>query len=121
MAFETLKENVLDTDANIHRYLKAGEDYIKLQSFKALMIGITYMAKIMIIGALACVALLITSFAIAFKLAQVLQNTFYGFLIVGLFYVLVVVLLYLFRAKLNAPIIRKFSNYYFTRDDTKTL
>lgn len=119
MAFEALKENLLETDVNIHGYIKTSEDYIKLKSFKALMIGITFMTKILILGAFIFMALLVVSFAIAFKLAQVLNNTFYGFLIVGLFYVLVVILVYLLRAKISAPLLRKFSNYYFTNDDTK--
>ncbi len=119
MAFEALKESILETDVTINSYIKSSEEYIKLKSFKALMIGIVFITKTLIIGALVCIALLIISFAIAFKLAQLLENTFYGFLIVGLFYVLVVILVYLFRAKLNAPLIRKFSNYYFAKDDTK--
>ncbi|WP_179338431.1 hypothetical protein [Winogradskyella ludwigii] len=119
MAFEALKESILETDDNIHGYIKSSEDYIKLKSFKALMIGIIFITKTLIIGALSSIALLVISFAIAFKLAQILENTFYGFLIVGLFYVLVVILIYVFRTKLNTPLIRKFSNYYFTKDDTK--
>lgn len=119
MAFETLKESILDTDDNIQGYIKSSEDYTKLKSFKALMIGVTYVTKILMIGALSIIALLVLSFAIAFKLAEVLANTFYGFLIVGLFYVLLVWLTYVFRAKFNVPLIRHFSNHYFTKDATK--
>ncbi|WP_178985545.1 hypothetical protein [Winogradskyella helgolandensis] len=119
MSFEALKESLLETDVNIHGYVKSSEEYIKLKSFKALMVSIVFITKALIIGALSSIALLIVSFAVAFKIAQMLENTFYGFLIVGLFYVLVIVLTYVFRAKLNAPLIRKFSNYYFSKDDTK--
>ena len=99
MAFEKLKENVLDADVNIHAYIKSSEDYIKLKSFKVLMLGVTYITKVIIIGALACIMLLILSFAVAFRLAQILDDMFYGFLIVGLFYVLVVVVVYFLRNK----------------------
>lgn len=119
MAFEKLKENVLDTDVNIHAYIKSSEDYIKLKSFKVLMLGVTYITKVIVIGALVCIMLLILSFAVAFRLAQILDDTFYGFLIVGLFYVLVVVVVYFFRNKCNAPLLRKFSKCYFIKDDTK--
>ena len=119
MAFEKLKENVLEADVNIQAYLKSSEEYIKLKGFKVLMIGVTYITKVLIIGALACMAILILSFALAFRLAQVLDNTFYGFLIVGIFHVLVLILFYLLRDKLNSPLLRKFSNYYFTKDDAK--
>jgi len=119
MAFETLKENVIETDVNIHAYINSSEDYIKLKSFKVLMLGITCITKVLVIGALSCITLLILSLAIAFRLAQVLDNTFYGFLIVGLFYVLIVLLVYVLREKFNRPLLRKFSNYYFNTDDSK--
>lgn len=119
MAFKELKENVLEADVNIQEYLKSSEDYIKLKSFKVLMLCITYVSKVLIIGVLICMSLLIISFAVAFRLAQVLENTFYGFLIVGLFYVLIVMLVYFFRNKINGPLLRKFSNYYFINDDAK--
>ncbi|QXP61325.1 hypothetical protein [Olleya sp. HaHaR_3_96] len=119
MAFEKLKENVLDTDVNIHAYIKSSEDYIKLKSFKVLMLGVTYITKVIVIGALACIMLLILSFAVAFRFAQILDDTFYGFLIVGLFYVVVVMVVYFFRNKCNGPLLRKFSKCYFIKDDTK--
>ena len=121
MAFETLKESILETDANVKGYIESSEAYIKLKSFKALMIGIVFITKTLIIGALMCIALIIFSFAVAFKLSQIFENTFYGFLTVGAFYVLVILLIYIFRSQLNAPLIRKFSNYYFSKDDTKQL
>ncbi|WP_111707688.1 hypothetical protein [Lutibacter citreus] len=119
MAFEKLKENVLETDVNIHGYIKSSEEYIKLKSFKVLMLGVTYITKMLILGALVCMSLLILSFAAAFRLAQVLDNTFYGFLIVGLFHVLILILVYFLRDKFNGPLLRKFSKYYFIKDDAK--
>lgn len=119
MAFEKLKENVLDTDVNIHAYIKSNEDYFKLKIFKVLMLGVTYITKVIVIGALACIMLLILSFAVAFRLAQILDDTFYGFLIVGLFYVLVIMVVYFLRDKFNGPLLRRFSNYYFIKDDAK--
>ena len=119
MAFEKLKENVLDADVNIHGYIQSSEDYIKLKSFKVLMLGVTYITKVIVIGALASIMLLILSFTAAFRLAQVFDNTFYGFLIVGLFYVLVVMVVYFLRDRFNGPLLRKFSKCYFIKDETK--
>ncbi|WP_340155105.1 hypothetical protein [uncultured Winogradskyella sp.] len=121
MAFEEFKESILKADVNFHGYIESSEEYIKLKSFKALMIGVLFITKTIIIGALIGITLLIFSFAFAFKLAQVLDNTFYGFLIVGAFYTIVVVITYLLRSRLNGPLLRKFSNYYFSKDDTKKL
>ena len=102
MAFEEFKESILKADVNFHGYIESSEEYIKLKSFKALMIGVLFITKTIIIGAL-------------------IDNTFYGFLIVGAFYTIVVVITYLLRSRLNGPLLRKFSNYYFSKDDTKKL
>ncbi|WP_452229139.1 hypothetical protein [Lacinutrix sp. MEBiC02404] len=119
MAFEKWIENVLETDVHIHSYLKSSEDYVKLKSFKVLMLGISYLTKVLVIGALVCITLLILSFALAFKLSQVLDNTFYGFLIVGLLYIIVVLVVYFLRDCFNGPLLRKFSKKYFITEDEK--
>jgi membrane protein required for beta-lactamase induction len=113
MAFEELKKDFLDADANVRSYIKNSDEYINLKIFKVLMRSITTFAQILLIGSVFLIALLIVSLAVCFGIGQAIDNLFYGFLIVGLFYVIVGVLCYAFREKLNRPLIRRFSNYYF--------
>ncbi|MBJ2175691.1 hypothetical protein JBL43_15670 [Aureibaculum sp. A20] len=115
MAFEALKENLFEADINIQSYAKSSEEYIKLKSFKALMIGITFITKLLIISALVGMSLLLLSLALAILLGEILNNLVLGFLIVGLFYALVGLIAYFLRNKLNAPLLKKFSNYYFKK------
>ncbi len=113
MAFEELKDGIKDTEQSARSYLESGSDYYKLKIFKFLMRGITSFSKILLIGAVGFLALFMLSLAASYGIGQALNNTFYGFLSVGLFYLLVGILIYVFRNKLNKPLLRKFSEFYF--------
>jgi Zn-dependent protease with chaperone function len=115
MVFDELKENLLEADINARSYVENTEEYFKLKGFKALMKGITYMARVVFIGALALLALLMLSLAGSLGLGQLLDNTIYGFLIVGLIYVLIAIIVYVFRDRINKPLLRIFSEYYFDK------
>ncbi len=113
MAFEELKENLSEADASMRSYLESSKEYYKLRAFKFLMRGITAFSKVLLVGTVAIFALFFLSLAAAYGIGQYLDNTFYGFLIVGAFYVLLGIVLYLLRHKLNTPLLRKFSEFYF--------
>jgi len=115
MIFEELKESLFESNSDIHSYIESSEDYIKLKSFKVFMKGITYMTKIIVIGTFFFIALLIVSMAMSFELGKVLGNTFYGFLIVGVFHLFIGILCYFLKDKLNKPLLRKFSKFYFDK------
>lgn len=113
MAFEDLKKDLLDADTNIRSYIKNSDEYVKLKIFKILMKNITAFAKILLIGSVFLIALLLISLAVSFGIGQAMDNIFYGFLIVGLFYFILGAICYVFREKLNKPLLRRFSKYYF--------
>jgi cbb3-type cytochrome oxidase subunit 1 len=113
MAFEELKKDLIDADVNIRSYIKNSDEYIRLKVFKIFMRSITTFAQILLIGSVFLIALLIVSLAVSFGIGQAMDNLFYGFLIVGLFYTIIGMLCYVFREKLNKPLIRMFSRYYF--------
>jgi hypothetical protein len=74
---------------------------------------VTGIAQFVLIGLGIIFALLFLSFAACFALSEALDSYFSGFIIVGGFYALVGALLYIFREKLNTPILKKFSKHYF--------
>ncbi len=113
MAFEGLKEGISDAEASAKSYAHSTGEYYKLKSFKFLMKGITAFSKILMLGAIAFLALFFLSLAAAFGIGQALDNTFYGFLCLGMFYVIVGAILYFMRQHLNKPLLRKFSEFYF--------
>ncbi len=115
MAFEELKENLSEADAHVRSYLESSEEYYKLKGFKIAMKGITSLVKMLIIGSVSLLALLLLSLAASYGIGQALDNMFYGFLIVALFYVLVGLAIYFLRDRLDKPLLKKFSEYYFDK------
>ncbi|NNF20089.1 MAG: phage holin family protein [Flavobacteriaceae bacterium] len=113
MAFEELKDNIAEADRTARSYIDTSAEYYKLKAFKFLMQGIMSFSKMLVVGVIALIALLFLSLAASYGIGQLLDNTFQGFLIVGGFYVLVGLLFYLLRDRINRPLLKKFSEFYF--------
>ena len=113
MVFHELKENLSQMDEEVHSLIDSSKEYYKLRAFKFLMKSVSALSKWVCLGFIALLAMFILSFAAAYGIGQALNNTFYGFLCVGLFYVLVGIIFYLLRNKIDSPLLKKFSEYYF--------
>lgn len=113
MAFDELKQDLMEANADIKSYLEYSEEYLKLKVFKWLMVTLTSSAKMLLVVAVAMLALLFLSTAASLALGAAMQNTIYGFLLVGLFYVILTGLLLLLRKRLDRPILKKFSKHFF--------
>ena len=113
MALEEIRENLAEVDSDIRSYIENTGEYYKLQGFKIGMRSITSFAKMLMLGSIALLALFMLSFAAAYGIGLWLENTFFGFLFVGLFYILMGIIFYLYRNLLDRLMLRKFSEYYF--------
>lgn len=113
MAFEELKAQAAEAEHHMRRYGNLTVDYYRLKAFKVLMRGLLHMTKGAGLAALALVALAFFSVAGALYLGEVLESTASGFLIVGSLYLVLLIFAYVFRHKLDQPVIRTFSEYYF--------
>lgn len=113
MALDELKRDLIEAEADVRSYIDHSEEYLKLKIFKVLMHYLTVSVQSLLIGIGSVFALLFLSFAICLALSEALNSYYGGFIIVGGFYTIVGILLYIFREKLNRPILKKFSKYYF--------
>jgi hypothetical protein len=113
MAFEELKKDLVEANADIKSYLEHSEEYLKLKAFKVFMISVTSMTHAVLIGLVLLLALFFLSIAVSMALGSALGKPVYGYLIVGVFYVLLAVLIYVFRARIDKPILKKFSKHFF--------
>jgi len=113
MAFDEIKKNLSEVDAEVRSYVENSIAYYKLKSFKFFMKGVTTFAKVLLLTIIFLPALIIISIAAAFGIGNLLDNTFYGFLIVASFFILVFIIVYLLRNKLNKPLLKIFSKYYY--------
>lgn len=113
MFIDELKGSFVELDTDARSYIEQNREYYQVKIFKILMKGITALTKMLFIGAMVLLTLLLLSIAIAIGISQLLNNLFYGFLIVTLFYVIIGVIFYIYRDKLDKPVLKKFSEYYF--------
>ncbi|TLP77277.1 phage holin family protein [Maribacter sp. ACAM166] len=113
MAFEEFKQDLSGLEADMRSYIEHSDEYLRLKIFKVLMHYITGIVKFLMIGTGFVFALLFLSFAACLAMSEALSSYLGGFLIVGGFYIVVAILLYLFRERLNEPVIKKVSKYYF--------
>lgn len=113
MAFQELKQDLIEVEADMRSYMDSSDEYLKLKIFKVLMRSLTSSVQFLLIGIGLVFALLFISFAASLALSETLDSYYGGFLIVAAFYTVIGILLYVFREKLNAPILKKFSKHYF--------
>ncbi|MEH6512533.1 hypothetical protein [Maribacter arcticus] len=113
MAFEELKNDLMGLKTELRSYIEHSDEYYRLKIFKILSKHATGILKFIVIGTSSIFALLFLSFAACLGLSEVFNSYLIGFIVVASFYLLVTILLYLFREKLNAPVLKKLSKYYF--------
>lgn len=113
MAFDELKDNFAEAEASANSYLESSRQFYKLKGFKVLMKAVIVFAKIASVGILLVMALLFLSISAAYWIGTALESTAKGFLIVGLFYILIGIVIYLLRHMLRKPLLKKFSELYF--------
>ena len=101
MALEDIKESLYGVDSDVRSYLENTGEYYKLQVFKITMRSITTFAKVLMVGSIALLALFMLSFAAAYGIGIWLEDTFLGFLFVGLFYVFVGTIFYSIQTQIG--------------------
>ncbi|WP_209401223.1 phage holin family protein [Pseudozobellia sp. WGM2] len=113
MAFEEIKENFSEAEASAKSYVDSSAQFYKLKGFKVMMKAIVIFAKIALVSVMLLLALLFLSASTAFWVGEALDSNALGFLVVGGFYILVGLILFLLRQRLNKPLLKKFSEFYF--------
>jgi len=113
MAFEELKSDLADSQQAAQEYIESSAEYYKLKAFKFVMRAIIALTVVLFMGTLAMLAIFFLSVAAAFAIGDHLGNLENGFWIIGGGYVLLGILGFALRNKLEKPVLRKFSEHYF--------
>ncbi|WP_276168631.1 hypothetical protein [Zobellia alginiliquefaciens] len=113
MAFDDLKHSVSEAEASAKSYIDSSAEFYKLKAFKLLMKGVTGFAQAAFLAIVVSLALIFLSVAAGFYIGAELESTALGFLIVGGFYVLVGIFVFVFRRSLVKPLMARFSELYF--------
>ena len=114
MAFEEIKDNVEDIQEQAQAYIENNLAYYKLRTFKMAMKSTTTILKFSLILLGFSMVLLFLSLALAFAIGNYFDSYPFGFLIIGVFYLLATGLLFLVRDKVvEGPLLEKFSDIFF--------
>jgi hypothetical protein len=113
MILNELREDVSEAREAIYTIGKTSSEYYQLKVFKCAMGGIVFLVQAMVLGVLAFLFLLMASIGAALVIGASLGSSGQGFLVVGGAYLLVFLLAYLGRRRLERPLLKRFSAYYF--------
>lgn len=113
MAFQQIKQDLAEVEADVRSYLDNSEEYLQLKIFKILMTYVTVFAQILLVGIILLLALFTVSIGASLAINEELDSYYFGFMIMGGVYTLIALLCYFFRNSLNRPLLRKFSKNYF--------
>lgn len=117
MALNNLSENVEGLNKSTQEFIEKNYEYYRLSLFKKITKGTTSMITFMIIGSVLFGAMLLITFAIALFLGSWLDNLGLGFLLLGIFYVLIAIAVYYgFRKTIERKVLIRASQDFFDND-----
>ena len=120
MAFEEIKENAEELKNHAKELYESNVRYYKLLVFKSLVESATATVKGLLLAVCACFVLLFLSIALAMGLGYWLDNFAYGFLIVGLIYLILAIIVYYTAGKMvEGKLMAKFSKAFFSNGKKK--
>lgn len=117
MAFEELKDQAERVQEETRAYIDNTIEYYKLWGFKVAMKSISMAAKVVLVMVCVIMVFLFGSVAAALLIGEALESFATGFLIVGGLYLVLLVLIVLFKDKIvEGPMIRKYSEIFFNEE-----
>lgn len=118
MAFEKISNSIHDLNSNIQGFIHSNSEYYKLVAFKQGMKGATALVRFLIMGFLLSVAGMMLSFALAIVISEAIGEPSSGYFIVGGFYLIVFILIFIFgKEPIEKLILRKFSKAVFNENE----
>lgn len=109
-----LKEDFEKIKVDAKAYLDLNVEYFQLLGLKISCKAFSLILKIFLLALFLSIALLFLSIAGAFALGNLLESYTLGFLLVGVIYLLITLVIYLNRKKIiDIPVIKKLSEMFY--------
>lgn len=115
--FRKMKENLHQIQAETKEYVDANLAYYKLWLFKVITKSASSVFKLLLIGLSLAMLLVFFSIAAALAIGYALDNLVYGFLIIAGVYLLLTIILFNLKDKIEQPIIKKLSDIFYNDED----
>lgn len=110
---ESISETNSKTSEVGEKYLKTSYDYYKLKIFQQLTISISMVFKAFAIGGLLLLGLCFLAIALAFSIGKSLESYSLGFIIVGVIFMILSLIAFIFRKHINNFTVKKLSKKFF--------
>ncbi|MBB4118440.1 MAG: phage holin family protein [Mesonia hippocampi] len=118
MAFNHLNNNFKDLNEHTQNYIESLLAYYKLDIFKKTSQSAAMLVKLLCIGSLFLFFLAFTAFAFAFLIGAALDSYSAGFFIISGVFLLITILIYIFRKQLvDKVILKRFSTLFFDNEE----
>jgi len=118
MAFKGLSESFHKVTDRIEDYGVSMAEYYKLRLFKSAMKGSISLVNLLVYGSLSLFVLLFLSIGGAFWLGSFFDEVYIGFLLIGAFYGVILIFMFIFGKKIiERNMLFKFSRLLYDEDD----
>lgn len=118
MAFKGLTDSLHKVTDKIEDYSLSMAEYYKLRLFKTTMKGAVSLVHLLVYGSLSLFVMLFLSIGAAFWLATFFENVYVGFLLIGAFYGVILIFMFIFGRKIiERKLLYKFSRLLYDEDD----
>ncbi len=118
MAFSSLKESLHQVTDRIEDYSASMAEYYKLRLFKSTMKGAVSLVNLLVYGSLFLFVFLFLSIGAAFWLGTFFEHVYVGFLLIGAFYGIILIFMFIFGRKIiQRNMLHKFSGLLYVEDD----
>lgn len=120
MVFNNIKYRFQEVSERMENYVESTLEYYKLRSFKVLAKVTISLLNFIIYGSLFLFVFLFFSIGAAFWLSTFFESTYVGFLLIGGFYSLILIFMFIFgRKMIQQKILNVFSEIFYDEDDEK--
>lgn len=114
--FGKIKENLNEVQAQTRDFVESNLEYYKLWVFKVVTKSASSLLKIILIGVFLLMVVVFFSIAGALAIGYALDNFVYGFLIVGGIYLILSIIVYNLKNRIEEPIIKAFSDIFYNEE-----
>ena len=115
--FDSLGETADKATDTGEKFLKTSHQYFKLKVFQQITFSISMIAKLIAIGSFVFIGFIFGAVAGAIALGNTLESMSLGYLLVGLMFILIGVIIYVNRSFINKIVLEKLGSKFFSEDD----
>lgn len=118
MVFKGLSDSLHKVTDRIEDYGLSMAEYYKLRLFKSAMRGSVSLVNLLVYGSLSLFVMLFLSVGAAFWLGTFFEEPYIGFLLIGAFYGIILIFMFVFGRKIiERNMLHKFSRLLYDEDD----